>query len=162
MMEHKEQGKLILYLDETNFTPRKHSAYSYALKYMNQETGTHNLQVTTMSAIVCINQEYGIVDHMIVPGAVNAVIFLDYINQLFHTLEGREDVVIFMDNLRVHHTKQVKERLDLFGWTAVFNAAYSSEIHCIERVFARVKFNYKKLIRKEVRKVSDQYHKNMI
>jgi transposase len=51
-----------------------------------------------------------------------------------------------MDNLTVHHTKLVAERLKLFEWEAVFNAAYSSELHCIEVVFAAVKRNYRNMM----------------
>jgi len=115
-----------------------------------------------MSAIVTINSEEGLVDHLIVPGAVNTEIFLDYINQLFHVLGGRNDVVIFMDNLMVHHTKLVAARLLLFEWIAVFNAAYSSELHCIEVVFASVKFNYRKSMAEMTGKVIDQLHRNLI
>jgi hypothetical protein len=67
-----------------------------------------------------------------------------------------------MDNLTVHHTKLVAARLELYEWTAVFNAAYSSELHCIEVVFAGVKHNYRKQMLSFTGKVSDQLHMNII
>ena len=69
-----------------------------------------------MSSIVAINTNLGLVEHMTVAGAVNTHIFLDFLDQLYHTLSGSPDVVIFMDNLTVHHTKLVGERLKLFEW----------------------------------------------
>jgi len=49
-----------------------------------------------------------------------------------------------MDNLRVHHNRLVAQRIEGYGWKSVFNAAYSSELHCIETYFAAVKKNYRK------------------
>jgi len=67
-----------------------------------------------------------------------------------------------MDNLRVHHTKVVKEKINDLGWEVVFNAAYSSEIHCIETVFTKVKRTYRKEILKKTGKVQDFEHKEII
>ena len=67
-----------------------------------------------------------------------------------------------MDNLTVHHTKKVGERLAFFEWGVIFNAAYSSELHCIEVVFASVKCKYRKLMEEVTGKITDQHHRNII
>ena len=42
---------------------------------------------------------------------------------------------IFLDNLNVHHNKEVKEYAKTLGFVFVFNAAYYSEINMIERLW---------------------------
>ena len=48
-----------------------------------------------------------------------------------------------MDNLTVHHSHDVKERLEELSIPAIFNAAYSCENNPIEHVFSVVKKFFK-------------------
>ena len=49
-----------------------------------------------------------------------------------------------MDNLSVHRSRDVKERLEELGMPAIFNAAYSCQNNPIEHVFSVVKHFFKK------------------
>ena len=115
-----------------------------------------------MSAIVAISQEYGLIAYHVVEGAVNREIFSTFLDQLFQAIGSHSNVYLFMDNLRVHHTLVVRDKLKRLGWTAIFNAAYSSEIHCIETYFAAVKVLYRKQTIKEFGRVSRERHLSMI
>ena len=48
-----------------------------------------------------------------------------------------------MDNLSVHRSRDVKERLEELGMPAIFNAAYSCQNNPIEHVFSVVKHFFK-------------------
>ena len=48
-----------------------------------------------------------------------------------------------MDNLSVHRSGDVRERLEELGMPAIFNAAYSCENNPIEQVFSVVKHYFK-------------------
>ncbi len=48
-----------------------------------------------------------------------------------------------MDNLTVHHSHDVKERLEELSIPAIFNASYSCENNPIEHVFSVVKKFFK-------------------
>ena len=48
-----------------------------------------------------------------------------------------------MDNLSVHRSRDVKERLEELGMPAIFNAAYSCQNNPIEHVFSVVKHYFK-------------------
>ena len=140
--------------------PKKYLTCAYAKKYMHQTQVSESIRATTMSAVVAISSEHGLVTHHITEGAFNADIFLVFLAQI--KLMVGDSVVIFMDNLRVHHSKPVAERLKMYGWVTVFNAAYSSELHCIENVFGGVKRNYKKFMREETGKIPDWKHRKFI
>jgi transposase len=49
-----------------------------------------------------------------------------------------------MDNLSVHRSRDVKERLEELSMPAIFNAAYSCQNNPIEHVFSVVKHFFKK------------------
>ncbi len=53
-------------------------------------------------------------------------------------------MAIFLDNLSVHHSGEVKERLEELGIPAIFNAAYSCANNPIEHAFSVVKHYFKR------------------
>ena len=55
-----------------------------------------------------------------------------------------DDICFYMDNLRVHTSKEITERLDELGFAYVFSPAYSLEYNPIETVFSLVKSYVKK------------------
>ena len=95
----RDKGKLILYLDETNFMAKKHLPNAYSSKYTSQTHEKEGIRAKTMSAVVVISSEHGLVEHQIEAGAFNADLFLDFLDKLRFRLGNRRDIVIFMDNL---------------------------------------------------------------
>ena len=55
-----------------------------------------------------------------------------------------DDLVIYMDNLAVHRSNVIRDRLNELGIAFVYNAPYSPEFNPIETVFSFVKANIKK------------------
>jgi transposase len=53
--------------------------------------------------------------------------------------------VLYLDNLRVHHSKRVKDFCEDNNLQLVFNIAYSPELNPIENFFSLVKNRYKRL-----------------
>ena len=50
-----------------------------------------------------------------------------------------------MDQLRVHKTHAVKNKLEEFNWRCLFNAAYFPDGNGIEYFFSQVKDAFKKM-----------------
>lgn len=71
-----------MYLDETNFMPKKHLTCAYAKKYMNQTLDKEGIRAKTMSAVVVISSEHGLVDYYITIGAFNSDLFIDFLGML--------------------------------------------------------------------------------
>ena len=71
-------------------------------------------------------------------GAVDGAKFLSFLqNHLIPTLR-KEDVVV-MDNLRVHHIPQVREKLNAAGADVLYLPPYHPELNPIEEIWAKTK-----------------------
>ena len=60
-------------------------------------------------------------------------------------LHFANDIALFVDNLSVHRSRIIQERMEELSIPCIFNAAYSPNFNPIENVFALAKRNYKKL-----------------
>ena len=68
-----------------------------------------------------------------------------FLEQLSNEYDG-EQVAVFMDNLSVHKTKDVKEACERLNIIPIFNIPYSPDFNGIESYFSLVKAEYKKLV----------------
>ena len=59
--------------------------------------------------------------------------------------QGEEKFAIFMDNLRVHHTLDVKDLCQEYDIPLIFNMAYSPEYNPIETYFSLLKNFFKRI-----------------
>ena len=50
-----------------------------------------------------------------------------------------DDICIYMDNLSVHSSKKIKERMDELGFAYIYSPVYSPEFNGVEEVFAMAK-----------------------
>ena len=57
-----------------------------------------------------------------------------------------EEIALFMDNMRVHHSLLSKEAYQELKLIPIFNIAYSPQFNPIESVFSMIKQAYKKLL----------------
>ena len=82
---------------------------------------------------------------MIRPRAINADYFIEFLKELRE--KSRDQfIVLFMDNLQVHKTDEVKTAYERLKFSAVFNLPYSPDFNGIESYFSLVKGHYKKLL----------------
>jgi len=80
----KDQGYMLVYLDETNFMPKKHTAMAFAKKNTNQTLEKDGIRAKTMSAVVTISSDCGLLEFMIAEGAFDTdrfVLFLGLLRQ---------------------------------------------------------------------------------
>ena len=66
---------------------------------------------------------------------VNIPKFLEYVQNLRDKFFF-EDICIYMDNLSVHRSRAVKERLDEMSIAYIYGPAYSPDYNPIENVFS--------------------------
>ena len=76
--------------------------------------------------------------------SINIPKFLEFLDKLRRNTFV-DDIAVFFDNLSVHRSAVVKERMDLLSIPYVFNCILSPEFNPIENVFSIVKRNFKKL-----------------
>jgi transposase len=79
---------------------------------------------------------------MIFPKALDRWDFIIFLEELRDLHQG-ERLFIWLDNLRVHLTQEVREYCDENDIELIFNVPYCSHLSPIEYVFAQVKRLYK-------------------
>ena len=85
--------------------------------------------------MAAVSKEYGVDMLMTFETSVNILKFKIFIEEL-RTKYFYEDICIYMDNLSVHRSRAVKERLDELSIAYVFGPPYSPDFNPIESVFS--------------------------
>ena len=94
--------------------------------------------------MVCaISEDLGLEHYLLHPKSILSPEYIKFLEQLpekyFH-----EPLVIFMDNLMVHRTNEVKAVYKRLNITPVYNVPYSPQYNGIESYFSILKNYYKK------------------
>ena len=55
-----------------------------------------------------------------------------------------EDIALYMDNLSVHKSKEITDRMDELGLAYIFGPAYSPDFNPVETIFSIAKSYIKK------------------
>jgi transposase len=78
--------------------------------------------------------------------AIDSEDFIEFLKKL-RRKHLQRSIALFMDNLAVHKSRNVKPYYESLDITPVFNVSYSPEFNPIEAVFSKVKnvFNTKRL-----------------
>ena len=90
-----------------------------------------------------VSAEYGVDLVMTFKKSVNITKFKIYIEELRRKYFF-DDLCLYFDNLSVHRSNDVKERLEELGIKYIFAPVYSPELNPIEFVFSIVKREIKK------------------
>ena len=96
-----------------------------------------------------ISEEEGLEHFLIAPKSICHKEFIDFLNLLSDKYEGKP-LTIFLDNLQVHKSNEVKEAYKRLAITPIFNIPYSPQFNGIESYFSLVKTEYKKLLLKHM------------
>ena len=80
---------------------------------------------------------------LVLDGAMNATMFLAYVEQCLVPTLKRGDVVI-MDNLPVHKAPGVREMIEAAGATLLYLPPYSPDLNPIEQAFSKLKAHLRK------------------
>ena len=91
----------------------------------------------TSSFIGCLT-EGGLIASYVLDGAVNAELFVAYVEQVLVPTLQLNDIVI-MDNLPVHKVPAVRRAIEAAGAQLLFLPPYSPDLNPIEMVFAKMK-----------------------
>ena len=79
----------------------------------------------------------------VVDGAMNATMFLAYLQQCLAPTLARSDIVV-MDNLPVHKVAGVREAIEAAGATLLYLPPYSPDLNPIEQAFSKLKSHLRK------------------
>jgi hypothetical protein len=142
----KREGRLIIYMDEINFTKRSLKLREWSTKNTNLTVDQKDVYVGYRSVIASMTEENGIGLIKIHEQACCSEDIRDYLKQLRQKV-GHRPVSLFADNLYIHKTPEVKEWWPKLNIEPIWNVGYSPEFNPIEAVFSKVKreFNSQRL-----------------
>jgi transposase len=145
LSQAKLDNMRIVFLDEAVFTFNTFCSRAWSSRYSQITVSEERLKVKTQALIAGISEEAGLESYLVYPRSISAEEFLKFIDQLSEKL-NRLPFAIFLDNLQVHKTEQVRETLRRMQITPIYNIPYSPDFNGIECYFSLVKAQYKKLL----------------
>lgn len=89
----------------------------------------------TMLAALCIS---GVVAPLTINGAVDGVVFKEYIKHVLAPTLLAGDCVV-MDNLPAHKVKDIKELIEARGARLIYLPPYSPDLNPIEKCWSKIK-----------------------
>lgn len=90
-----------------------------------------------ISMLACLSLS-GVSAPMTIDGAVDSLVFLEYIKQLLVPTLSTGDIVV-MDNLSAHKAKGVREAIESCGARLVYLPPYSPDLNPIEKCWSKIK-----------------------
>ena len=129
-------GKLI-FIDETSTKTNMVRLYGRAKRGTRLiDTSPHGHWKT--STFIAGLREDGMVAPAVFDGAINADLFLAYVEQVLVPTLTPDDIVV-MDNLSSHKKPAVRQAIEQAGASVRFLPAYSPDLNPIVQVFAKLK-----------------------
>jgi transposase len=137
------RGYKVIFLDEVMFTFSTNQARDYSNKNVNITVMDKALLCHTIAVVASASANEGIESYELFDRSVNQQRFIAYLKAL-KVRNKRRKFCVFLDNLRVHHGKLVKEAISELKIPFIFNLPYRPEYNPIENVFSLVKNSFKR------------------
>ena len=143
MKKFRDQGVPIVYLDEAVFTFNTIRKKAWSCKHENLKVDQESRHMEPLALIAAIEKERGLVAYAIHNRSINSENFVAFLDQMKEHMSCPE-FGLYLDNLSVHKTKKVKQKLEELKIHPIYNIPYSPDFNGIESYFSQVKGEYKK------------------
>jgi transposase/uncharacterized protein YxjI len=139
--EFLNENRKFVSIDETSFGRNFNPSIGYAIKGQRLNIKRPTARITTRTVLTVISQNHHVIYQEKI-GSFNTESFCEFLNNLPYP----EKTVFLLDNVRFHHSKQVKNLAINKGWDLLYTPPYSPVFNPIEGVFSIVKRNYYKFM----------------
>lgn len=133
--------KIIASIDEVGFSSRMYPLFSWSTKgkkiHNKIKLDTKNMKNTSVCS--CITNE-GNITYDTNSSSYNKNSFLSFMKKLDLPI----NTIILIDNVRFHHSKEVKSYAKTKNWDLLYIPPYSPWFNPIENIFSMVKNKYRK------------------
>jgi len=136
MQPSRNPGKLI-FIDETSTKTNMIRRYGRSKRGTRRIDASPHGHCKTATFIAGLRED-GLVAPAVFDGAINADLFLAYVEQILVPTLRQDDIVV-MDNLSSHKKPAVRQAIEGAGANVLFLPAYSPDLNPIEQVFAKLK-----------------------
>lgn len=143
ILKQLNDNNILVSIDESSFSGYQQKTHAWLDPNSDLliENG-YRTNSTNISLLLACSQEK-ILGYYIVEGAIDAVIYVDFLNLLENSISitnhEKRRVFMIMDNAKIHRNLFVKNFLSSKCIEVIFTPTYSPEIHFIEFIFARIK-----------------------
>jgi hypothetical protein len=141
--EARAKGLKVFYLDETVFSFSTFPTRTWYSKHNNVCIPEKTYRFKTQAVVAAVSHENGMEDFLCADGAIATKDFVFFL-ELLHRKNGGQPYALFLDNLKVHTSKDTTKAMQTLGIMPIFNVPYSPQFNGIEAVFSIVKANFKK------------------
>jgi transposase len=141
--EARAQGLKLFFLDETVFSFATFPTRTWYSKHSNVCIPEKTYRFKTQAVVAAVSHEGGVEELLCADGAIATKDFVFFLELLKRKNEGRP-YALFLDNLKVHTSKDSTKAMQALGVVPIFNVPYSPQFNGIEAVFSIVKCNFKK------------------
>jgi hypothetical protein len=141
--EARAKGLKVFYLDETVFSFSTFPTRTWYSKHNNVCIPEKTYRFKTQAVVAAVSHENGMEDFLCADGAIATKDFVFFL-ELLHRKNGSQPYALFLDNLKVHTSKDTTKAMQTLGIMPIFNVPYSPQFNGIEAVFSIVKANFKK------------------
>ena len=128
----------MIQLDECMVTKKSLPTLSWSKKRTNAEIDFHHFDTKAYAIIGAVSREMGLEHYMIFTKSLNVDRFLIFLEEL-RAKNPFDDVILMMDNLRVHKSQRSIERMDELGFRYCWTPRYQPQYNGIEEVWAMAK-----------------------
>ena len=138
-----ERGFRIVQVDEMMVTKRTILSSDWSLPKNNPELDLSNINTSPIAVLGGVSQEFGIDLVMTFKFSIDTAKFKVFLDEL-RAKYWADDILLVMDNLSVHKSIIMKERMDELGFMYCYIPAYSPWYNGIEEVWAMSKLYIKR------------------
>ena len=102
------------------------------------------MNMKPLALIFACSYQQGVEYCEIFPKSINALKFIDYLTRLRSSQGSNQRFSLFMDNLSVHKTKDVKKAMETLRIDPIYNVPYAPDFQPCEHCFSVLKNSFKR------------------
>ena len=146
MIELMEKKANVVFVDETCFTTNQVKSNAWwKTGDPSPEYEVNSLRFRCVAVVGAIDLQGNLVALQMDDRAIKVPQFKEFLEKLKAAVPASPTYVL-LDNLNVHHNKEVKELAKSLGLEFIFNAAYYSHVNVIERLWCYSKRAFQRKI----------------
>ena len=111
-------------LDECMCTKTTMPTHVWTLPHTNESLDKSNTNMRPIAIVLAISREKGLELIQTYPRSINAMKFKSFLEEL-RARNPFDDILLVMDNLSLHKSRAMKERMDELGFMYSYTPTYS-------------------------------------
>jgi len=139
-----ERNFKIFQVDECCVTKRTIPTHYWTLPKTNVSFDQKDIYTQMQAILVAVSREYGVAHVEVYKKSINKIKFKIFLESL-RSLYPFDDILLIMDNLSLHKSRDVKNRMDELGFLYAYTPVYSPQYNGVEEVINIGKQKIKKV-----------------